>query len=124
MRAEFFDVEPGTDVYRRFLDIGDLAALKQTSDVVFQATHKFLFHLVERGFVQAIRVDHPDGLEDPYGYSKKLIKATKLPTFWEKVHRPNRNVPAWVHGVVGYGWLADVEYLFGSRAGRKAMLSQ
>ena len=51
--------------YRRFFDINDLAALRQENRAVFDVTHRMVLQLVRDGTVDALRIDHPDGLYDP-----------------------------------------------------------
>jgi (1->4)-alpha-D-glucan 1-alpha-D-glucosylmutase len=62
--------------YRRFFDINDLAALRMEEPEVFEATHGLLFDLVADGEVGGLRVDHPDGLQDPQGYFARLQRRT------------------------------------------------
>src|SRR5690606_24135831 len=58
--------------YRRFFDINDLAGIRVERPEVFQATHKLILRLMTEGKVTSFRVDHPDGLFDPYGYLRDL----------------------------------------------------
>jgi (1->4)-alpha-D-glucan 1-alpha-D-glucosylmutase len=58
--------------YRRFFDINELAALRTENEPVFEATHKLVFELVSAGMVDALRIDHPDGLYDPAAYFTRL----------------------------------------------------
>lgn len=62
--------------YRRFFDVGTLAAVRVEHPEVFDATHALLLELVRDGVVDALRVDHPDGLADPRGYFRRLHEAT------------------------------------------------
>ena len=54
--------------YRRFFDINTLAGLRVENTEVFDATHQLLGALIRDGKVQAVRIDHPDGLFDPQRY--------------------------------------------------------
>ena len=54
--------------YRRFFDVGTLAAVRVEDPAVFDATHALLAGLVADGVVDGLRIDHPDGLADPRGY--------------------------------------------------------
>ena len=58
--------------YRRFFDINGLAALRMEDLDVFEATHALLFRLLQGGAVSALRIDHPDGLNDPATYFDRL----------------------------------------------------
>ncbi|WP_298444587.1 malto-oligosyltrehalose synthase [Gordonia sp. (in: high G+C Gram-positive bacteria)] len=58
--------------YRRFLDIGELAALRVEAPEVFEATHGWLRYLANEDLIDGVRVDHLDGLRDPLGYTTAL----------------------------------------------------
>ena len=64
--------------YRRFFDINELAALRMENEPVFEATHKLVFELVSAGMVDAVRIDHPDGLFDPAAYFQRLQDRLRL----------------------------------------------
>jgi (1->4)-alpha-D-glucan 1-alpha-D-glucosylmutase len=102
--------------YRRFFDINDLAALRQENDAVFNATHRLILQLVREGIVEALRIDHPDGLFDPRAYFRKLQEACGKPTYVavEKIVAPFENLPEdWaVHGTTGYRFANVVNGLF------------
>ncbi|QQS59789.1 hypothetical protein IPN35_02885 [Candidatus Peregrinibacteria bacterium] len=54
--------------YRRFFDINGLGGLRQKDKRVFDATHKMILRLISEGKIDALRIDHPDGLYDPKQY--------------------------------------------------------
>lgn len=58
--------------YRRFFDVDGLAALRMERDDVFDEAHRLLLRWVGAGAIDALRIDHPDGLADPAGYLRKL----------------------------------------------------
>jgi 4-alpha-glucanotransferase/(1->4)-alpha-D-glucan 1-alpha-D-glucosylmutase len=58
--------------YRRFFDINELAALRMEEPAVFEATHRHVLALAAAGKVDALRIDHPDGLADPADYFARL----------------------------------------------------
>lgn len=58
--------------YRRFFTVTGLAGLRQEDPEVFEATHAEVRRWCEEDLVDAIRVDHPDGLSDPVGYARRL----------------------------------------------------
>ena len=62
--------------YRRFFDVDTLAALRVEDPEVFDASHALLLELMEAGHIDALRIDHPDGLADPRGYFQRLHEAT------------------------------------------------
>ncbi len=109
--------------YRRFFDINDLAAIRMETHEVFEAAHAVLLRLIEEGRIQALRLDHTDGLYDPQAYFESLqrrfatmhrISATPdaspddlarpLPLLVEKILEHGERMPsAWpVDGTTGY----------------------
>jgi (1->4)-alpha-D-glucan 1-alpha-D-glucosylmutase len=94
--------------YRRFFDISDLAGIRVEEKTVFQAVHALPFAWVEKGWVQGLRIDHPDGLWDPAHYLQRLQKA--CPNTWmvvEKILEPDETLPSdWpVAGTTGYDYM-------------------
>ncbi|UNX56389.1 malto-oligosyltrehalose synthase [Georgenia sp. TF02-10] len=91
--------------YRRFFDVGTLAAVRVEDPEVFAATHALLLALLADGVIDALRIDHPDGLADPRGYFRRLHEATG--GAWvaaEKILEGGEQLPAdWpVAGTTGY----------------------
>lgn len=58
--------------YRRFFDINELIAIRMEDPEVFRATHKLMMQWIAKGWIRALRIDHPDGLYDPTGYFRRL----------------------------------------------------
>jgi len=58
--------------YRRFFDINELAAIRMEDPQVFEQTHRLTLDLLARGWLDGLRIDHPDGLYDPEGYFQRL----------------------------------------------------
>jgi (1->4)-alpha-D-glucan 1-alpha-D-glucosylmutase len=58
--------------YRRFFTIADLVGVRVEAPVVFDATHDYLLRLIAKGPVTGVRIDHIDGLRDPYAYLVRL----------------------------------------------------
>ncbi len=58
--------------YRRFFDINDLVGLRMENPEVFAATHCLIRRLLARGEVTGLRVDHCDGLFNPWQYLVRL----------------------------------------------------
>nr|WP_205739659.1 malto-oligosyltrehalose synthase [Georgenia sp. SYP-B2076] len=91
--------------YRRFFDVGTLAAVRVEDPEVFDATHALLLELHAQGVIDGFRIDHPDGLADPRGYLRRLHEATG--GAWvvaEKILEADEELPAdWpVAGTTGY----------------------
>ncbi len=117
--------------YRRFFDLNELAALRMEAPQVFEVTHRRLFELVDEGKVNALRLDHTDGLYDPRAYFDALQRrfagrndpavprspddlARPMPILVEKILHAGEAVPAaWaVDGTTGYEFGVAVRGLF------------
>jgi (1->4)-alpha-D-glucan 1-alpha-D-glucosylmutase len=101
--------------YRRFFDITGLAAVRVERPEVFRATHGEVLRWVALGEVTGLRVDHPDGLADPGGYTRTLREAA--PGAWlvvEKILHPGEDLPqSWpVDGTTGYDALREISGIF------------
>jgi len=118
-RSARFDLD-----YRRFFDIDTLAALRQAREDVFEATHRRVLEFVERGWVDGIRVDHPDGLYDPKAYFRRLRDAAS--GAWivaEKILVDGETLPDdWpIDGTTGYDFLAAAGALLTDGEGAAAI---
>jgi (1->4)-alpha-D-glucan 1-alpha-D-glucosylmutase len=107
--------------YRRFFDVKELAGLRMEDPEVFNAVHSLVVDLVRQGQVQALRVDHPDGLREPAAYFRRLRQA--CPGAWivaEKILQADEELPAdWpVDGSTGYDHLALADGLLLDPAGQ------
>jgi isoamylase len=112
--------------YRRFFDVNDLAAVRMEDPRVFEHAHALLFKLVDERRVTALRLDHTDGLYDPYAYFESLQRrfaapppaeggplptpddvARPLPVLVEKILGADEHLPSrWpVDGTTGYEFL-------------------
>jgi (1->4)-alpha-D-glucan 1-alpha-D-glucosylmutase len=117
--------------YRRFFDVNTLAGLRVERPEVFAATHKLLEALLRDGMVDAVRIDHPDGLFDPARYFEMLqdlaarawgVERTDegggarrpLYVVAEKILSGQEALPRrWaLHGTTGYNYLNDLNGLF------------
>jgi (1->4)-alpha-D-glucan 1-alpha-D-glucosylmutase len=109
LRARFFDIDPETDRHRRFFDIDDLAGVRQEDPSVFDETHALVLSLVREGLIDALRIDHPDGLRDPAGYLARLRDGGAETVWVEKILESSEQLRDWpVAGTVGYEFLSDV----------------
>ena len=121
--------------YRRFFNVNSLAGLCQEQNEVFAATHRFLFTLIEKGFVQGLRIDHPDGLFDPRGYYDRLnaevhrhllrtgVQEGSFYLVAEKILAIHEELPRdWpIHGTTGYDFANLVNGLFIHPDGEKPL---
>jgi (1->4)-alpha-D-glucan 1-alpha-D-glucosylmutase len=120
--------------YRRFFDVNDLASIRVESQDVFAAVHSLAFSLIESGKLQGLRIDHVDGLYDPFSYCRRV--RTRLDTALrragarrggylvvEKILAESEDLPAeWpVDGTTGYDFMNEVLGLFVDRHGRGAL---
>ncbi|HUW29281.1 MAG TPA: malto-oligosyltrehalose synthase [Sulfuriferula sp.] len=126
-RLAFWRVAADEINYRRFFDINDLAALRMDNPEVFEATHRLVRELLARGYVNGLRIDHPDGLYDPQEYFGRLqaMAAALAPKTAEENERPlylvvekilaaHEHLPqSWpIHGTTGYDFAAACCGLF------------
>jgi (1->4)-alpha-D-glucan 1-alpha-D-glucosylmutase len=121
LRGKFFDVDRETGEYRRFFDIDELAGVRQEDPEVFAATHELVLRLVREGVVDALRIDHPDGMSDPARYFAALREAGVGTVWIEKILEAGERLRDWpVTGTVGYEFLNDVCALFVDDAAQQA----
>ena len=71
-RLSFWRVASDEINYRRFFDVNELAAVRVEERPVFNAVHEVVFRLVRQGLITGLRVDHVDGLLDPFKYLADL----------------------------------------------------
>jgi (1->4)-alpha-D-glucan 1-alpha-D-glucosylmutase len=118
--------------YRRFFSINDLVGVRVEDPMVFDATHNVVFHLIERGAVTGLRIDHIDGLRDPLAYLRRVQEklhssgepesASQFYVIVEKILSGPEELPAeWpVQGTTGYEYLNAVNRLFVHPEGGRA----
>jgi isoamylase len=112
--------------YRRFFDVNSLVALRMEEPVVFERAHRALFSWIAKGAIQALRLDHTDGLYDPLAYFESLQRLFRgtmgldtsaapddasrpLPILVEKILGAFEKLPSeWpVDGTTGYEFAAS-----------------
>ncbi len=113
--------------YRRFFDITTLVALRAEDLHVFDDTHDLVLGLVADGAVDGLRVDHVDGLRDPWGYLERLRSGAGPQAFLavEKILEGDEVLrPDWpIDGTSGYDFLVDVNSLLHDPGGEEAATS-
>ncbi|HVR18681.1 MAG TPA: malto-oligosyltrehalose synthase, partial [Polyangiaceae bacterium] len=124
--------------YRRFFDVNDLAAIRMELPSVFEQAHSLLFRLIDERRVNALRLDHTDGLFDPYAYFESLQRrfqgpvddglgpddlARPLPLLVEKILSRDERLPTnWpVDGTTGYEFSAALSGLWVDGSTERAM---
>lgn len=103
--------------YRRFFDILDYAAIREEQPEVFEAAHALILSYIKKGWIQGLRVDHIDGLNDPQRYLEDLqTNASKALTYLivEKILTGNESLQkSWpIQGSVGYDFLNQLNSVF------------
>ncbi len=94
--------------YRRFFDVNSLIGLRMEREYVFDETHELILYWIEKGVLDGIRIDHPDGLRDPKQYLERLrAKASNAWIVVEKIIEPGEWLRTdWpVEGTSGYDFL-------------------
>ena len=106
--------------YRRFFEVAGLVGTRVEDPRVFDDVHRLTLELVRDGHVDALRVDHVDGLSDPAGYLKRLREVAG-PDIWlvvEKIIEGDEKLRAWpVEGTTGYEFIAGMSDLLLARPG-------
>lgn len=98
--------------YRRFFAVSDLAAIRVELPDVFAQSHQEIVRWIRDGLADGIRVDHPDGLDDPEGYLERLADATGgAYTLIEKILEHGEQLPSWwrTDGTTGYDALGEID---------------
>ena len=106
--------------YRRFFTITDLVGVRVEDPLVFDATHALVKRLAELPVVDALRIDHIDGLRDPLAYLNRLKEqlttaaARQVSIFVEKILARTEQLPSdWpVAGTTGYEFLNALNSFF------------
>ncbi len=109
----------GVISYRRFFSVNGLAGVRQEDPLVFEHTHRILRQLIAEDIIDGIRVDHPDGLADPFGYLNRLRDLVG-PDRWlivEKILEVDEVLDPRlsVDGTTGYDALRELDGIFVSR---------
>ena len=112
--------------YRRFFDVNTLVGLRVERQHVFEATHCRILDWLNKGVLDGVRVDHPDGLRDPKQYFERL--RTRAPQAWiigEKILEPGEfQREDWpIEGTSGYDFLNVCNSLLVSGDGMKELSS-
>ncbi|MBM9466054.1 malto-oligosyltrehalose synthase [Nakamurella leprariae] len=95
--------------YRRFFAVSTLAGVRVELPEVFDASHAEVGRWVQRGWVDGLRIDHPDGLADPKGYLDQLAELLDgRYVLVEKIIEGDERLPSsWrTAGTTGYDALA------------------
>ena len=106
--------------YRRFFAVTELAAARVELPDVFAQSHEEIVRWIREGLADGIRVDHPDGLDDPEEYLERLADATGgAYTLIEKILEHGEELPPWwrTDGTTGYDALGEIDRVLIDPAG-------
>lgn len=107
--------------YRRFFAVNSLISLRMEEGWVFNDYHLLIDKLYKEGLIQGVRVDHIDGLYNPYDYVQRLRKLLGPDCYIiaEKILEYNEQLPEnWpVQGTSGYEFLSFTNQVLTSREG-------
>lgn len=110
--------------YRRFFAVSTLAGIRVELPEVFAASHAEIKAWFDNGWVDGLRIDHPDGLADPAGYLRSLgsLLGPRY-VLVEKILEGEERLPAdWeCHGTTGYDALAVLDRLFVDPSGEAVL---
>ncbi len=111
--------------YRRFFDINELVCLRMEDPKAFSATHQLILQLIRNKQINGLRLDHIDGLKDPYGYLSLLQKEINQPSYIvaEKILARNEKLPtSWkISGTTGYDFINELNQIFVNSSGLKQL---
>ncbi|GAB3080978.1 malto-oligosyltrehalose synthase [Corynebacterium aquatimens] len=115
----------GVISYRRFFSVNGLAGIRQEDPLVFEHTHRVLRQLIAEDLIDGVRVDHPDGLADPFGYLNRLRDLIG-PDRWlvaEKILGVTEPLDPRlaVDGTTGYDAMRELDGVFVSREAEDSM---
>ncbi|WP_342320013.1 malto-oligosyltrehalose synthase [Corynebacterium mayonis] len=115
----------GVISYRRFFSVNGLAGIRQEDPLVFEHTHRVLRQLIAEDLVDGIRVDHPDGLADPFSYLRRLreLIGKKRWLVVEKILGVTEPLDPRlsVDGTTGYDAMRELDGVFIDRAAEDAL---
>ena len=122
LRERYFDWDRASGWYRRFFDVGELGGVRIEDPEIYEATHAKILELVEGGYVDGLRIDHPDGLANPREYLERLRASGAHRVWVEKILEPGEQLRDWpVEGTTGYEFANDVTALFVDPAGEQPL---
>jgi (1->4)-alpha-D-glucan 1-alpha-D-glucosylmutase len=122
LRTKYFDIDAATGLHRRFFDVDELAGVRVEDVDVFDVTHAKVLELVGDGYIEGLRVDHPDGLANPREYLERLRERGVAHIWAEKILEPGERLRSWpVEGTTGYEFANDATALFVDPRGEAPM---
>ncbi|MBN9482568.1 MAG: hypothetical protein BGO70_18485 [Bacteroidetes bacterium 43-93] len=107
--------------YRRFFIINGMICLNVQNEETFIAYHRLVQELKKEGVIDAVRIDHIDGLDDPTEYLYRLRNLLGDDTYIvaEKILEPDERLPEYwpIQGTTGYDFIPLVNNLMTNNSG-------
>lgn len=113
-RLSFWKISSEEISFRRFFNINELICVRVEDEKIFTQSHAKILELCKNLFT-ALRIDHIDGLYDPYRYLKRLEKRSgRIPMYVEKILAQKEQLPfSWpVEGTTGYDFMNHLNALY------------
>lgn len=121
-RLSFWKVATEELNYRRFFNINELICLRTEDERVFDHIHSWVLDRVADGTISGLRVDHIDGILDPFGYARRIKQRHDVYLLAEKILDLDEELPRDfpVEGTTGYDFLNYTNGIFCRRANEEA----
>lgn len=107
--------------YRRFFIINGMICLNIQNTETFDEHHRLIHELKKEGVIDAVRIDHIDGIDDPTEYLYRLRKLLGDDTYIvaEKILEPGEPLPEYwpIQGTTGYDFIPLVNNLLSNNSG-------
>lgn len=114
--------------FRRFFTVNTLLAVRMEDEQVFADYHRFIKQCYDQGFMNGLRIDHIDGLQDPTQYLQRLraLFGAESYIIAEKILEAGEALPAnWpLQGTSGYEFLSYVNWLLTNTEGANTLVQQ
>lgn len=115
----------GVISYRRFFSVNGLAGVSEEDPLVFEHTHRVLRQLIAEDLIDGVRVDHPDGLADPFEYLTRLREVIGQDRWLvvEKILSPDEPLDPRLNidGTTGYDAMRELDGVFINRRAEDAL---
>lgn len=115
----------GVISYRRFFSVNGLAGVSEEDPLVFEHAHRVLRQLIAEDLIDGVRVDHPDGLADPFEYLTRLREVIGQDRWLvvEKILSPNEPLDPRLNidGTTGYDAMRELDGVFINRRAEDAL---
>lgn len=107
--------------WRRFFDVNELGGIRVERQEVFEAIHAKIFELIEKGFIDGLRIDHVDGLANPRAYCRKLRRRLDRLTKLRPQGLTEDHLPIYAEKILADGEQLDQHWLIDGTTGYEFM---